>query len=361
MLRELAARLPAQGRRVLVVNARSTGPDLAKGIISSAKGDRGFFGALMQTIADRAGSVAAAAAGVYVPGAGPAVSAALAPLPADTSSALPDLLHGFVATCKSRGEFPVLIIDEANSALPSVSCSAAPEAAQAKSPQDKAMEARTLSALKLLTLLTKERREMNVLLAASEHAEPVRLASLGFKTEDLTETVVACEVPPPDMRALLVDKWRCGPALAEGLMSVYGGHVWRTFLALGKLAREGPGFEAFAGFPPQLSDGVNKCLAAARGANGAPKMEGLEVVLRELAERGFASVSDREDPRAEIVSKNNVGGVVPRGASAPGLPPAAWATGSDFVLAASSQSMRLLLARTLSRAPLPSAPGAPAP
>jgi len=118
---------------------------------------------------------------------------------------------------------------------------------------------------------------------------------------------------------------------------------------------------AFAGFPPLLSDGVNKCLSAARCGSGVAKVEGLEDVLRELAERGFASVSDREDPRAEIVSKNNVGGVVPRGASAPGLPPAAWATGSDFVLAASSQSMRLPLARTLSRAPLPSAPGAPAP
>ena len=76
-------------------------------------------------------------------------------------------------------------------------------------------------------------------------------------------------------------------------------------------------------------------------------MDGLEDVLRELAERGFAAIPGRDDPRAEIVSENNVGGVVPRGASAPGLPPAAWDTGSDFVLAASSQSMRLFIARKL--------------
>jgi hypothetical protein len=131
-------------------------------------------------------------------------------------------------------------------------------------------------------------------------------------------------------------------------MAVYGGHVWRTYLALGSLEREGPEFVAFAGFPPILSDRVHKCLAAARGGrNGVAKVEGLEDVLRELAERGFAAIPSHTDPRAEVVSKNNVGGVVPRGASAPGLPRAAWDTGSDFVLEASSQSMRLLLARKL--------------
>ena len=362
MLRELAARLPAQGRRVLVVNARSSGPDLVGGLISSVKGDRGFLDALMSSLTELARVAVAAAANAHGLGSGPAVSAALIPLPADTASMLPDLLHGFVATCKSRGEFPVLIIDEANSALPSASSSAAPgEAAQAKSPQDKAMEARTLAALKLLTQLTKECREMNVLLASSEHAEPFRLASLGFKTEDFTETVVACEVPPPDMRALLVDKWRCGPQLAEGLMAVYGGHVWRTSLALGDLAREGPAFEAIGAFSSAPLDGVNKCLAAARGGSGVAKVEGLEDVLRELAERGFAAIPSRDDPRAEVVSENNVGGVVPRGASAPGLPRAAWATGAKFVLAASSQSMRLLLASELAPDPLPSAARAAAP
>ena len=115
-------------------------------------------------------------------------------------------------------------------------------------------------------------------------------------------------------------------------------------------------FVAFAGFPPILSDGVNKCLAAARGGSGVAKVEGLEDVLRELAERGFAAIPSRDDPRAEVVSENNVGGVVPRGASAPGLPRAAWATGAKFVLAASSQSMRLLLASELAPDPRPNAP-----
>ena len=90
-------------------------------------------------------------------------------------------------------------------------------------------------------------------------------------------------------------------------------------------------------------------------------MYGLEDVLRGLAERGFAAVDDDKDPRAELVSVYNVGGVVIKSTFAPGVPRAAWESGSDVVLAVSSQSMRLLLTRTLSRAPRPSAARAAAP
>ena len=76
-------------------------------------------------------------------------------------------------------------------------------------------------------------------------------------------------------------------------------------------------------------------------------MKGLEGVLHELAERGFAAVPSRSDPRAALVSHFNVGGVVLENTFAPGVPPAAWDTGSKVVLAASSQCMRLLLASEL--------------
>ena len=90
-------------------------------------------------------------------------------------------------------------------------------------------------------------------------------------------------------------------------------------------------------------------------------MDGLEDVLRALAERGFAAIPKRTDPRAELVSVYNVGGVVFKSTFAPGVPRAAWESGSDVVLAVSSQSMRLLLARNLSRAPRPSAARAAVP
>ena len=78
-------------------------------------------------------------------------------------------------------------------------------------------------------------------------------------------------------------------------------------------------------------------------------MKGLKGVLRELAERGYAAVDDDTDPRAALVSHYNVGGVVLRSTFAPGVPPAAWDTGTSVVLAASSQFVRLLLASKLER------------
>ena len=142
-------------------------------------------------------------------------------------------------------------------------------------------------------------------------------------------------------------------------MAVYGGHVLRAKNALGGLARDKADFDAVSAFAPDAIRGVLACLKAAR--SGAPEMDGLEDVLRELAERGFAAIPKRTDPRAELVSVYNVGGVVLKSTFAPGVPRAAWESGSDVVLAVSSQSMRLLLARNLSRAPRPSAARAAAP
>ena len=78
-------------------------------------------------------------------------------------------------------------------------------------------------------------------------------------------------------------------------------------------------------------------------------MEGLEGMLRSIADRGYVVISDDvSDPaRARLVSVHNVGAVVSSSASAPGIPPEAWGGGADALLVASSQSMRLLLAEML--------------
>lgn len=333
MLRELASRMPEKQRRVLLVNARDTGADLAEGIVTCIKSDRAFFASLIDSMPGRLCGVAAALADIRVPGSGPSVSAALAPLSGDHDLVL-DLLRGFVSACEKEGTYPLLLVDEANLALPSAPGVATP--------------ARTLGVLHLLTRLTKESRRMNVLLAASEHAEPFRLAQLGFKTRHITQTVVACEVPPSEMRVLLTQEWHCGPALAEGLMAIYGGHVWQTRLALSSLAHNGPDFAGIEGFSPASCDGVLASLRAAR--SGELPMAGLEGMLRALAVHGHTGISDRSDPRAELVSKLNVGGVVSTSASAPGLPPEVrFEAGASQLLVATSHSTRLLLALELSR------------
>ena len=258
------------------------------------------------------------------------------------------MLEAYIAACAKQGEFPVLVIDEANLALPSPRPPKAPGDALPEpplTPEEERVRKRTVEALGLLTQLSKESKRLNVLLAASEHAEPFRLAELGYSTAHMTKVVVASEVPPAEMRAMLVDKWRCGPALAEGLLAVYGGHVLRTKNALSDLARDKAGFRAISAFTPDAIRGVLACLKAVRGSGQS--MEGLEGVLHELAERGFAVMPSRTDPRAALVSHFNVGGVVLENTFAPGVPPEAWDPGSSVVLAASSQCVRLLLASKL--------------
>ena len=374
IVRTLPARLKPLRRHVVVLSARVTGPDLARGIINGIKPDATMLSEFVKQLEKVAPAIAAAILSV-------AVKAAIAALPRDLGVTAEDasaaasaaganaasaftapsrapaayeleelvaVLEAYIAACTTRGFFPVLVIDEANLALPSPRPPKAPGDTQPEppfTPEEARVRERTLAALGLLTQLSKESKRLNVLLAASEHAEPYRLAELGYSTAHMTEVVVASEVPPAEMRAMLVDNWRCGPALAEGLLAVYGGHVLRAKNALAKLARDKAGSKAISAITPDAIRGVLACLRAARSSD--PVMKGLHDVLRELAECGYAAVDDDTDPRAALVSHFNVGGVVLENTFAPGVPPAAWDSGGKVVLAASSQCMRLLLASEL--------------
>jgi hypothetical protein len=374
IVRTLPDLLKPLRRRVVVLSARVTGADLARGIIKGIKPDATMFSEFVRQLTKMAPPIAAGllsfavnTARVALPRnlgvSAEAASAAASAAGASAASAFtvpskdPDayeleelvaVLEAYIAACATQGDFPVLVIDEANLALPSPRPRKAPGDTRPEPPltPDEARErTRTLAALGLLTLLSKESKRLNVLLASSDHAEPYRLAELGYSIAHMTEVLVASEVPPAEMRAMLVDKWRCGPALAEGLLALYGGHVLRVKNALGHLARDKAGFKAISAFAPDAIRGALACLQAARGSGQS--MEGLEGVLHELAERGFAVMPSRTDPRTVLVSHFNVGGVVFASTYAPGLPPAAWDEGNSVVLAASSQCMRLLLASEL--------------
>jgi hypothetical protein len=374
----------AMGRKVVIVSARTSGADLVRGIINGVKRDKPLAEAFFECLKEVGPALAAAvgpsfataasegfsnpvtnfkaATGAAIAAAG-SVSASMLAKPPPAVYEFEDLvavLESYISACQRQNLFPVLVIDEANLALPSpqpFKLPGDPRPEPPLTPEGERVRLRTVATLHLLTQLSKESKRLNVLLAASEHAEPFRLATLGYSTSHMTTVLVASEVPPADMRAMLVDKWRCGPRLAEGLLAVYGGHVLRAKNALGFLARDKAGFDAVSAFSPDALDGVIACRKAAR--SGAPAMAGFEGMLRELAERGFVALDDRTDPRAVVASFYNVGGVVLKSSFAPGVPPAAWGK-RKVVLAASSQCMRLLLADELAQDPPPSAPGAPA-
>jgi hypothetical protein len=69
--------------------------------------------------------------------------------------------------------------------------------------------------------------------------------------------------------------------------------------------------------------------------------------LRLLAEHGSAPLKNRDDPIAEAISLNNVGGVVPKFALNIGLPKSVWKQGSKFGLIPASHTTRLVTAEYL--------------
>ena len=96
---------------------------------------------------------------------------------------LNQVLAAFILSCKQTHCFPCLVIDEANAALTAESTAA---------------RELTLATLRLLTKHSKQLRQMNVILAASQHSEPFRLNALGFKSDYWTFTLVVGEVRDPE-------------------------------------------------------------------------------------------------------------------------------------------------------------------
>ena len=64
-----------------------------------------------------------------------------------------------------------------------------------------------------MTTLSKATLACNVVLAASEHAEPFRLRALGYDPTHMTQMIFMSEVPPEEMATLLMDKWGMGSTM----------------------------------------------------------------------------------------------------------------------------------------------------
>mmetsp|Transcript_11280 Transcript_11280/g.18944 ORF Transcript_11280/g.18944 Transcript_11280/m.18944 type:complete len:487 (-) Transcript_11280:289-1749(-) len=246
--------------------------------------------------------------------------------PGKSVAALSFLLNRLV-DCFSK-QTVTLIIDEANLPLTLKSYTSA----------DKIEETRAV--LQLLTRLTKQEKKLNVLLVSSEHVFPFRLSDprLNFNIEFITRAIFVGEIPPKDMIRLLRDEWNIRENLALALMSIYGGQYYNAYRAIGELVMRGEDFYPFGFHDPQ---GILRCFKEL-----GKDQESLVHVLEQLAVTGFAGVLDREDPVAEVLSKNNVAGVVGRSSIVVGLPRDMW-LGNEYGLVPTSQTMRLRIAAKL--------------
>jgi hypothetical protein len=109
-------------------------------------------------------------------------------------------IEAFATIASSKGCFPVLFIDEASLAFSS----------ERDQTSNKAV-------LALLISMTKQRRQLNVVLGSSEHAYPFLKKDLDFNLMDIS-TIFAGEVPPVRMRELLTKHWGLGDRLADRVL-----------------------------------------------------------------------------------------------------------------------------------------------
>jgi hypothetical protein len=168
------------------------------------------------------------------------------------------------------------------------------------------------------------------------------------------------EVPPGEMRALLTGRWRCGAGLADGLMSLYGGHVLHAANALSMLAEYRAEFQGVHALS-YLGDAVPECVDdATLDAAGVRDSYARAVLhadicgkLRQLVVRGYVPLGDGKDKVALAISRANAGFLVPSGAKAAGVPPEWWhpspgqlgGEAPAYLLVPASGTMRLLLAK----------------
>ncbi len=140
------------------------------------------------------------------------------------------------------------------------------------------------------------------------------------------------------MFELLTAEWKLTDKLALALINLYGGHLYDIYLALIRLRRLK---EDFFPFIANLSADIAMCFEEKIEQNV------LVNTLKLLAEVGFVPLKKRNDPVAEVLSKNNVAGVVMQTSLNVGLPKSAWDDGCKYGLVPYSQSTRLLIAEYL--------------
>ena len=127
------------------------------------------------------------------------------------------------------------------------------------------------------------------------------------------------------------------------LIDHYGGNIWDVYQALLRLSTDR---ESFYAGDPFISSQVIRCLKWKGNQDG--DHEKMVEALRQLAVAGFCPIDEYDDPIANVISANNIGGVVFKGTVIIGLPIEMWkSTNCKFGIVPSKQSVRLAIAEEL--------------
>jgi hypothetical protein len=332
MLAKLAEALNAGGKHLaIVIDARLTGSDVAAAILASLEG---FGRSVVTDVLRELSNAAAAAIDGVLPGGGVGAAARALSGSAAAPATSGDLVHAFLRYCAAKNKYPVIVLDE----MGVLEFSSADASAVAK----------LRDLLALFTVIAKQQKKANVIVATSGFAENARFKLLKLSCE-ITKVVAASEVPPGHMLSLL-QSCACGPHLAAALAAVYSGSVWTAYKALGALAsseevaRE---FEAIFALTSEATGAPSACMETA-GVAGPKLAASMAALLLALARDGFVPLSSPRDECAVIVRSSGVGGVVARAEHFSGAQPAAWTSGKHlYILTPSCQATRLLLCGNL--------------
>jgi hypothetical protein len=203
----------------------------------------------------------------------------------------------------------------------------------------------SLPFLNCLTALTKQNKEIFVIMATSDYGLPFTLSKIGYNVNHFSTILVMSDVSPTDM-LLLLETWGVRPALAYLLVDIYGGHILQIARALKDLDIRKEDTEYSYSF---ISGIGNQIVACRYDAEKCGKIKEVAVAMYCLIKTGFYACQFTNSA-AEIITKHNVGGFVDSFAILPGLPKSVRTDTSGLIvsgLVPSSQMMRIYMATLL--------------
>ena len=229
------------------------------------------------------------------------------------------VLTAVIAELKKRiGNATCIIVDEANLALPGDD------------------EARAQKALQYFVMLTKQQSRASVVLISSEFAYPYRLQNASMNLRDIENIIVANEIPKEEMVEVMVTKWNMSQELAEEFYLYFGGDIDLCKRAVEQLIRKGDNFDPITDV--FNSDGLSMC-----ANNPAARKH-----LQNMADQGWSPVySTKEDAAAELIAKENVGGVLPKTAQIFDRPKDMFKDQHEYALVPAGTLMRWKVAKAL--------------
>lgn len=247
-----------------------------------------------------------------------------------SDASTPTLEHSLERLVGVAKTAPVtLILDEANEGIST----------------DPNFSEETKRSLSAVVAATKEPGDkgINVILATSTFAYPFGLQRiLNFKVTNFRSVINAGDVPPADMKRLLMEEWNMGPHLCSAFLAAYGGNIYLAKNALDDLCWKGPAMCPADATLVGVDSSIAQCLNMEGGVADA---------LIRIARNGIAPIKDAMDPVAKTLSKHDVAPVVWRHGVSCGVSRAAWNSVDTKYGLVAAPHVRLLILEALAAVP----------